>query len=147
MKTSDYLEQTLSFEQSPATEQYFESRASHIFELKEGNSSINIHVQRPKSDQNVDSRNRVQKSDLKQEFDSDLEPPSPVDWHRYSRENPPHYVGSPGLDPQRVSNAEDLEKIASVRKFMLVMGVQTDVFLNESCQKNAFGCGVYMRSL
>ena len=147
MKTSKYLEQTLSFEQSPATEQYFESRASHIFELQEENSSIDIHVQRPESDQSVDSWNLVQNRDLKQEFDSDSEPPSPVDWHRYSRINPPHYVGLPGLERQRISNAEGLRKIASVRTFMLVMGVQTDVFLNESCQRNAFVCGVCIGSL
>ena len=121
MKTSEYLEQTLSFEQSPATEQYFEFRASHIFELQEGSSSIEIHVQRPQSDQSIDSLNLVQKGGRKHEFDSDSEPPSPVDWHRYSRENPPHYVGRPGLERQRISNAEDLETIASVRKFMVVM--------------------------
>ena len=147
MKTSEYLEQTLSFEQSPAIEQYFEFRASHIFELQGGVSSIAIHVQRPQSDQSIDSWTLVQEGDRKQEFVSDWEPPSPVDWHRYSRENPPHYDGSPGLELQRISNAEDLKKIAIVRKFTVVMGVQTDVFLHESCPRNAFVCGVYIGSL
>lgn len=147
MKTSEYLKQTLSYEQSPATEQYFEFRASHIFELQGENSSIQIHVQRPESDQSTESWNLVQKSDQKQEFDSDFEPPTPVDFHRYSRENPPHYVGSPGLELQRISNVEDLVTIASVRNFLAEMGVQTDVFLNESCQRNALVYGVYIGSL
>ena len=145
MKTSSYLQQTLSFEQSPATEQYFEVRTSLLFELQGGTSTIEIHVQRPKSDQSLDRWNLVQKRDLKQDFDNDVEPPSPVDWHRYSRVNPPHYVGWPGLDLQRVSNAEDLERITSVRKLMLVSYAQADVTLNERRLKNAFECGMYIR--
>ena len=143
MTTSSYLEQTLSYYQSPAAEQYFELRAAQLFELQGGNSSIEIHVQQPKSDQSIDSWTAVQKSDLKQEFDSDLEPPSPVDWDRYSRENPPRYVGWPGLQRQSISNPEDLKKMASVRKLLMVTGVQTDVFFNKRRQINAFVCGMY----
>ena len=126
MKTSSYLEQTLSFEQSPATDQYFEVRASHLFEAQGGNSCIEIHVQRPCQDQGIDRWSIVQKSDPKQELDCDSEPPSPVDWHRYSREHPPHYVGWPGLEQQKVSNAEDLQKIVSVRNPMMVVSVQAE---------------------
>ena len=115
MKTSSYLQQTLSFEQSPAIDQYFEVRADRLFEPKGGDSCIEVHVQRPNQDQSNDRWNLVQKSDPKQDFDCESVPPSPVDWHRYSSKNPPHYVGWPGLEQQRISNAEDLEKIASVR--------------------------------
>lgn len=124
MKTSSYLEQTLSFEQSPATDQYFEIRASHVFQLRGGSSCIEIHVQRPNQDQGIDQWNLVQKSDPKHDLECDSEPPSPVDWHRYSREYPPHYVGWPGLAQQVVSDAAELRHIASVRKHMVIMSVR-----------------------
>lgn len=144
MKTSPYLEQTLSFEQSPATDQYFEFRASNLFELQEGNSSLKIHVQRPDQGQSIDQWNLVKKSDPKQDFDGDVEPPSPIDWHRYPRQNPPRYVGGSGLEQQRVSNIKDLETIASVRKLTVPVNVYTDVILNQRRQRNAFVCGMYI---
>lgn len=127
MKISSYLEQALSYEQSPATDQYFEVRASQLFEQQGGSSCIRIYVQRPSQDQGVEKWNLVQKCDPQQDFECNSEPPSPVDWHRYPRECPPHYVGGPGLEQQKVSNAEDLEKIASVRNFIVVMIVQADL--------------------
>ena len=144
MKTSPYLEQILSSEQSPATDQYFEFRASHLFELQEGNSSLGIHVQGPNQDQSIDQWYLVKKSDPKQDFDGDVEPPSPVDWHRYSRQDPPRYVGGPGLEQQRVSTIEDLERIAIVRKLTVLISVHADVILNQRRQRNAFVCGMYI---
>ncbi|KAF6234582.1 hypothetical protein HO173_007208 [Letharia columbiana] len=130
MRTSSYLEQTLSFEQSPATDQYFEVRSSHLFELQGGSSCIEIYVQRPSQDQSIDEWNVVQNYDQKQDFEYNSEPPSPVDWHRYStREHPPHYVGWPGLERQKVSNAEDLEEIASVRNPRVLMSVLPDLMV------------------
>lgn len=147
MKTSSYLEQTLSFRQNPAIDQYFEARASHLFERQGGSSCIEIHLQRPIRDQSTDQWNIVQKSDPKQDFDGDCEPSSHVDWDHDSRENPPHYDGWPGLEQQKVSNAEVLEKIANVRKPMVVIGIQTEKVLNNRRQRNAFACGMYIRSL
>ena len=129
MRTSSYLEQTLSFEQSPATDQYFEVRASQLFEPEGGNSCLEIHFQRPNQDQ-VETWNIVQKCEPKQDFDCDSEPPSTVDWHRYSRENPPHYVPRPGIEQQKVSNAEDLKEIASVRKLMVIMNEQAELIVS-----------------
>ena len=129
MRASSYLEQTLSFEQSPATDQYFEVRASQLFEPKGGTSCIEIHFQKSDQDQSIDKWNIVQKCESKQDLDCDSEPPSPVDWHRYSREDPPHYVARPGLEQQKVSNVEDLKKIASVRK-LRVMKLQAELTLS-----------------
>lgn len=129
MRTSPYLEQTLSFEQSPATDQYFEARASHLFELQGGSSCLEIHVQRPNQDQSSDRWNPMQKSDPKQDLECNSEPPSPVDWHRYSRNNPPHYVAGLGLEKQEVSTVEDLKKIANVRKLMAIIGMHADLAL------------------
>lgn len=138
MKTSSYLEQTLSFEQSPATDQYFEARASHLFELPGGSSCLELHVQRPFQDQSSDRRNPVQESDLKQDLECNSEPPSPVDWHRYPREYPPHYVAGLGLEKQEVSNVEDLKKIANVRRLMVVIGMHADLALEGKASKNCF---------
>ena len=129
MRASSYLEQTLSFEQSPATDQYFEVRASQLFEPEGGTSCIEIHFQRPNQDQNTDKWNIVQKCESKQDPDCDSEPPSPVDWHRYSREDPPHYVPKPGLEQRKVSNVEDLKKVASVRNLM-VLNLQAELILS-----------------
>lgn len=130
MRVSSFLEQTLSFEQSPSTDQYFEARASLLFELKEDSSCLQLHIQRPYQDQSIDEWNVVQHNYPEQDSGYNSEPPSPVDWHRYStREYPPHYVGGPGLELQQVSNAEDLEKIANVRKLMVIASGQADLIL------------------
>lgn len=116
MRTSSYLEQTLSFEQNPAIDQYFEDRASQLFEPKEDNSCLEIHVQRPHPEQSNENWNLVQKSELKHDIDCDSVPSSPVDCLRYSREGPPRYVPWPGLKRQKVLNAKGLEEIASASK-------------------------------
>ena len=146
MKTSSYLEQTLSYEQSPATDQYFEVRASDLFELQEAHSCIEIHVQRPCQDQSPDRWTLLQRSDLKsgsksdprQEYECDSEPPSPVDWHRFSRDHPPHYVGQPGLEQQKISDPSHLKGVASVRKSLVATPVQADIIHDKKESKKFF---------
>ena len=128
----------MSFQQSPATDQYFEARASKLFELQKGDPYIEIHVQRPNQDLGLDAWNLLPKSDSKQDVESVSEPESPIDWDRYLREDPPRYAGKPGLEPQRISDRANLERISSVRKLMAIRSVQADLIHTSKASKKCF---------
>ncbi len=118
MKTSAYFEQALFYEQSPATDQFFEIRSSQLFEALEGCSFVDVYVQSPPYDDQTSNGKRpgdfLRKNDAKSLIKLSSVPPSPVDYHRYCKEGPPRYVEASGLRLQRVSDPEGLSSLASV---------------------------------
>lgn len=143
MKTSSYLEQTLFFEQSPTTDQYFEDRSSHLFELPGGTSFVKVHVQLPYHDQA--SHGSLWDPKLKNDFNPGLsptsDPPSPVDWYRYARDEPPHYVEPPRLRREEVSDLGKLTEIARVSLAVPAMTSGSNIILTSSYLKIASACG------
>ena len=122
MKSSSYFEQTLFYDQSPATDQYFEQRSSQLFELDPSKSFVEVHFRLPlqtaaqggpgKTVSNaLDSQH---KPDTDSQGDTTSPPRSPVDKCHYFRHDPPHYDGSPGLDLRRVGDEKQLSEIALV---------------------------------
>ena len=116
MKTSSHIEQSLFYEQSPATDQYFEDRAPQLFQQPGGSSFVKIDVQVPYNECVSEGCIWVQKleSDSKSDDVSNLQPPSPVDWDRFLRKEPPHYVEPARLQRYEVSAPVELAKIAGV---------------------------------
>ncbi len=116
MKTSAYLEQALFFEQSPVIDQFFEAKSSLLFEPPGARSFVRVYVQSPLiQDQGWDGNGDIRKkNDSKPPVDASSVPPSPVDWHRYCQEDPPTYVGTPGLALQDVSDPNELTRVAHV---------------------------------
>ena len=116
MKTSAYLEQALFFEQSPVIDQFFEAKSSQLFEPLGSRSFIRVYVQLPPIQDN--DRDRTgdiwTRNDSKPPIDAGSVPPSPVDCHRHCQEDPPTYVGTPGLVLQDVSDPQELTRIAHV---------------------------------
>ncbi len=117
MKISSYLEQTLFFEQSPATDQYFEDRAPQLFESSGGTSFIKVDVQLPCHDPISNGCVWIHKieSESKADMLSDSQPPSPVDCNRFLKKDPPHYVEPARLQRYEVSDTEELAEVARVR--------------------------------
>ena len=116
MKTSSYLEQTLFFEQSSATDQYFEDRASQLFESSEKPAFIEFYKQLPRHDSVSSEAVWIHKHDYdgKPSAHSDSEPPSPVDSHRFLRKDPPRYVEPARLECCKVSKIGELTEFARV---------------------------------
>lgn len=143
MKTSSYVEQALFFEQSPATDQYFEDRSSQLFEPSGGTSFVKTHVQLPYYDHvpNGSHWGRKLKYDFKPGDSPTSDPPSPVDWYRYAREYPPHYVEPPKLRREKISDLGKLTEIAQVSLAVLATTPDSDMILMSSYPKTAFACG------
>lgn len=143
MKTSSYLEQTLFFEQSPATDQYFEDRSSHLFELPGGTSFVKVHVQLPYHDHapNGSLCDWKHKYDFKPGDSPTSDLPSLVDWYRYAKEEPPHYVEPPRLRREDVSDRGKLTQIARVS--LAVQGITSDsnIIFTSSYPRIASACG------
>lgn len=110
MKTSSYLERALFFHQSPAADQLYEARSEQLFELEEGNSSIQIYVQQDGNPSEVSDEFEVYNSNVNDSPISDA--PLPID--SFFGEGPPHYDGNPGLRWQKVTDSDELEKIEYV---------------------------------
>ena len=118
MKTSPYLEQTLFYEQNPATDQFYESRSDTLFQDPGKDAFIEIHEQLPCtkfSDGSILYGPVAMASKPKPSAEFSSVPPSPVDSHRYGNEAAPRYREVPGLVPRRVGTQEELKSIASVR--------------------------------
>lgn len=143
MKTSSYLEQTLFFEQSPTTDQYFEDRSDQLFELPGGTSFVKVHVQWPDHDHAPNGLlwDRKLNDDFKPLFSPTSDPPSPVDWHRYAREEPPHYVEPPRLRREEVSDLGNLTEIARVSLAVPAMEPDSDMIWTSSYLRTASACG------
>ena len=118
MRTSLHLEQALFYSQSPATDQFFETRSEQLFEVSGGGSSIEIHVQLPSQAKNPSElRDGLEVSDEEYENSPTPTAPLPIDWCHYLRATPPGYDGTPGLRWQKVMDPDKLRKIEFVNIF------------------------------
>ena len=127
MAASRYLEQIFFMEQSLSADQLFEERSDTLFEFGDEDSFVDVRFQQ--------SRHETRKSKADIESDqqdcheelSDVEAvpkrlsepessefSSPVDKCSFLSQDPPPYVEAQGLESKRVSNPQELSKIASV---------------------------------
>ena len=136
MRSSQYFEQALFSNQSCASDTFFVDRSDRIFQAAGGkptaeDSYVEIHVQ-PRSEQNIQCEaqeqltsweripQRVEDLDFTTDTDASLRQ-SIVDQSDFSyKDIPPRYVGTPGLRDQRISDGEQLRKVALVRSFFLI---------------------------
>ncbi|KAI4159818.1 MAG: hypothetical protein LQ342_006236 [Letrouitia transgressa] len=129
MKTSRYLEQILFYDQTPALARLFEERSSQLFETSNHQSFVEIHVQQPTKLIEKQNKDQIHQESLSSwedplEWSSEpdcnisSQPPSPVDHSHYLRPDPPRYVGSPGLHSRRISDSEELCRVATISKDM-----------------------------
>ncbi len=125
MKSPSSFDRTLFYDSSPATDQFFEERASRLFETEDDRSCLQLHIQPLPLGRELDQlvydfppRTKVRKGSMS---DSDCDSPSisplPVDQSRFLRGDPPQYIGLPGLTLQNVSDASKLQEIAMVKSF------------------------------
>lgn len=131
MRTSSYLEQTLFSEQSAATDQYFEDRASHLFEPHGRASFVKVHVQLPLHEEISKDSVWVHppKCDPKSDVVSDSEPSSPVDCDRFTRKGPPRYVEPARLQRHEIADVSELTEVAQVRIRLRSVRTGTDMGL------------------
>lgn len=121
MPSLSNFDRALFYDSSPATDQLFEERSSQLFENDDERSCIQLHTQPdlPEGGQKLlngdpPSRAKIRTETSDSDCDSPSTSPLPVDQSRYLWNDPPQYVGAPGLIFQEVSDANALQKIAMV---------------------------------
>ena len=123
MKTSSYLNETLFYSPSPATDQFFEEKAGKLFEPHDENSHLDIYVQ-PKPEDVSEDESRPNemvwithpRKGSESSCSSPREPKLGIDQTHYLLQNLPKYDGSPGLERMlTVSDPKVLSRIVQVR--------------------------------
>lgn len=123
MRSLSSFDRTLFYDSSPATDQFFEDRASQLFESDDERSWVQIHIQPhiPEGQQDPSNQDSPSRAKFRMESTSDSDCDSPsilplsVDQIRHLQGDPPQYIGAPGLILRKVSDASELRKIAMVR--------------------------------
>ena len=145
MKTSQYFDQILFHNQSPATDQSYEEKSGRIFEIDGSCSLVEIYVP-PQGLSSLEDRKRLGHMESVQfpETESESTCSSPidqalaVDQSPYLRQDPPRYVGSPGLQLHKISDPKKLSEMAEVRQFVFNMVHTADFSLNLKVSKRNF---------
>lgn len=131
MQPSSSFDRALFVNSNPATDEYFEERASKLFEPENKPETkkpcIGFHVSPPRPDNSPERPSEDASSPTKivpeSTSDSESDCPSisvlPVDHIRHSSGNPPQYVDAPGLNFRDVSDKDTLIEIAAVKTLSL----------------------------
>ena len=118
MRTSPYFQKVLFYDNTPAIDDYFESRVGQLFEQSRERSYIEIHVQQPL--RKVDAKNKGVPDAVSEtlewgselESDASADPSSPAEKSCYSS-GLLHYDGAPALR-RKISDAHILREVALV---------------------------------
>lgn len=125
MHFSQYLENAVFFEESPATAQLFVEKSHQLFEASSGKSYVEIHVQQPFLPQAKraipDSPSALHSScstnlHIRFNLGMRIEPRTPLDPTLDCQNDPPGYVGSRGLQVNTVTDPKELVDIAGVSR-------------------------------
>ena len=132
MKTSRYLNETLFYNPSPATDQFFEEKSVKLFEPHDENSYLDIYVQ-PKPEDVSEDESRPNemvwtphpRKGLESSCSSPREPKLGIDQTHYLLRNLPIYDESPGLERMlTVSDPKVLSRIVQVRTDTLMKRIR-----------------------
>ena len=129
MQTSNYLKQTLFYQPSHATEQFFEGKSEALFQFPGKKSFIEVHHQQPRRQQKFPSPAPV--LDSKEESDYSSVHPSILEQSQCSsldEDPPPIYDKSPGLLRQDIRDLKDVRYIATVSALMIVLITWTNTY-------------------
>lgn len=123
MHFSQYLENAVFYEQSPATAQLFEEKADKLFEKSSEQSCVEIHIQPPFQTQSThdlpDSPISLESTYVHVGLDVRTECPTPLGSTFDCGKDPPRYVGSRGSRISHVKDTTLLAHIAAVSCFTL----------------------------
>ncbi|MCJ1242727.1 hypothetical protein MMC14_010736 [Varicellaria rhodocarpa] len=157
MKTSRYLNETLFYNPSPATDQFFEEKSVKLFEPHDENSYLDIYVQ-PKPEDVSEDESRPNemvwtphpRKGLESSCSSPREPKLGIDQTHYLLRNLPIYDESPGLERMlTVSDPKVLSRIvqASKRRFRVCFVCQRHSYSRLQVTRDLFETLMYELSI